>query len=87
MLLKGFDAVEETAGTERTEIRFLTGLTMNHLRGDSPVGSRPVLLVSGLLFALLVGESLAARLHWEGIFQAFTTSLQIFCVFQDRCPL
>lgn len=38
---------------------------MNHLCGDSPAGSRPVLLVSGLLLALLVRESLVAQLHWE----------------------
>lgn len=61
--------MDETAGTERTKIRFLRGLTMNHLCGDSPVGSRPVLLVSGLLFAQWVGESLVAQLHWEDIFQ------------------
>ena len=56
--------MDKTAGTERTEIRFLTGLTMNHLRGDSPAGSRPVLLVSRLFFALRVAESMVAQLDW-----------------------
>lgn len=68
VLCNGFDAVEETAGTERAERRFLTGLTMNHLCGDSPAGSRFGLRVTGLLFALQVGRSLAAQFHWENIF-------------------
>lgn len=69
VLCNGFDAVEETARTERAERRFLTGLTLNHLCGDSPAGSRSVLRVTGLLFALQVGRSLAAQFHWENIVQ------------------
>lgn len=42
---------------------------MNHLYGGSPAESRLVLLVSGLLFAQQVGESLTVQLRWEDIFQ------------------
>lgn len=61
--------MDEAEGTGRTEIRFLTGLTVNHLCEDSPAGPRPVSLVSGLLFSLQVWESLLAQLHWEDTFQ------------------
>lgn len=82
--VKGFGAVDKTAETERTDIRFLTGLTVNDLCKDSPEGSRPVLLVSGLFFALWIGESLTAQLFWEDIFQgAGAEKTELVCLI---CP-